>query len=451
MVNDVRELLHGAVASPPQDATDLGTVLASGRRRVRRRRRVVAAGVAAVAAVSVGSTALSLQGADDPDRVANRTVPTPDGPVLGLADAGTAQEGTDYDVLSSYTNGDLDTANGQYYDGVTDDGLILFRDGPHGPENATRYALLDPDTGAEDWLPASGITEQVLPVLLDADRLVLLAVAVADPADELAGRLQAHVFDRDTRSWSTLTWADLPDVSDAWSAVPGPDGRLFIGVPATDPGPPPGGWPTGPDGEADDSGAEGEDHDLWSVSLTDRSDVRDEGLRYGELAFTDEAMVWTATSNGTNDRIHVRDLATGAERDFDPRSGERCNLLGFGAIEDRIVLSQYCGTYDDGRDDRVQVLTTDGRPVTTIQGDGIGGHVAGGFVQVTSHDRELPGTFVYEPGTGRFVRVSEGVSSWSLGGPTPAGLLLWDTPYGTASDPKEPVPGATQWLVRWRS
>ena len=62
------------------------------------------------------------------------------------------------------------------------------------------------------------------------------------------------------------------------------------------------------------------------------------------------------------------------------------------------------------------------------------------------------GSYVYEPDSGRFVRVSDGVSSYALGGgPLPDGYLMWDTPVGKASDPQEPIPGATQWLVRWRS
>ncbi len=38
-------------------------------------------------------------------------------------------EGADYRVLASHTNDNLNRGNGQYLDGVTDDGLVLFRDG----------------------------------------------------------------------------------------------------------------------------------------------------------------------------------------------------------------------------------------------------------------------------------------------------------------------------------
>ena len=62
-------------------------------------------------------------------------------------------EGRDYRVLASYTNENLDRDNGQYFDGVTDDGLILFRDGPRIGPARPRFALMDPATGEKDWLP----------------------------------------------------------------------------------------------------------------------------------------------------------------------------------------------------------------------------------------------------------------------------------------------------------
>lgn len=448
MVNELRDLMQQLVATPPEADGDLGAVLTAGRSRVRRRRRGLAAVVAAAATVAALAGAGILAGDDSgDDRVANQTVPRPEGPVLRVGDATAAVEGTDYDVLASYTNKDLDAANGQYYDGITDDGLILFRDGPHGPENRTRYALLDPATGEKDWLPAFDGQGQVFPVALGAERLVLVALQ----GMEEAGRLTANVYDRLAGRWTTMTWTGLPELTMSRLPKLGADGRLYVGVPATEGSPPPGGWPTGSDGEADDSGAEGDTYDLWSVSLDDPQDVRDERLRVGSFAFSDDALVWTDRTNGTNDRIHVRDLVTGEESDFDPRSGERCNVLSFGVAGDKIVVGQYCGDYDDGRDDRVQVLTMEGEPVTTVQGDGLGGSVSGDLVQVTSYAGRSAGTYVYEPDSGRFLRVSDGVSSYALGGLVPDGYLMWDTPVGEATDPQEPIPGATQWLVRWRS
>ena len=141
--------------------------------------------------------------------------------------------------------------------------------------------------------------------------------------------------------------------------------------------------------------------------------------------------------------VHVRDLATGEEHSFDPHAGEKCNLLSFGATGDRVVMGEYCGTYADGvRDDRVQILSTDGDQVVTIQDSGIDGGLAGAsnhLVTVTSYDGDRGGTYVYDLGTHRFLRVSDGIYKWGLGGPAPDGRFLWHTPVNHRH-------GATQWV-----
>ena len=364
-----------------------------------------------------------------PPDFASAGVPRPDAPTLRLADAVAAAKGTDYRVLASYTNENLNRDNGQYFEGVTDDGLILFRDGPRMDQLRPRFALMDPATGEKDWLPDLDIGQvQTWPLELGEDRLVLLGAEGGMKVE-----LVAYVFDRERRQWATMTWPDLPAVEDPFGAVVGPDDRLYVPVPATQGQPPEGGWPVGPDGEADDADAEGDTYRLWSASLTDRSDVRDEGLTVGSLAFTDHSMVWTDSSNGDSGRVHVRNLETGEEHAFDPRSGEKCNLLSFGATDDRIVMGEYCGTYEGGvRDDRVQVLDTDGDQVVTLQGSGIEGEltsVAGdGLVTVTSYEPDGAGTYIYDLDSGRFLRITEDVSSWSTSGPTQEGQFLWNTP-----------------------
>jgi hypothetical protein len=170
--------------------------------------------------------------------------------------------------------------------------------------------------------------------------------------------------------------------------------------------------------------------------------VRDERLTLGDLAFTDETMVWTDATNGDSGRVHVRDLDTGEERVFDPASGERCNLLSFGATDEHVVMGQYCGTYEGGvRDDRVQVVTTDGDQVVTLQDSSIDGLLATGtdVVTVTSYERAQSGTFVYDLDTGRFLRVSDAVSPWITSGPSPERQFLWNTPVNGRK-------GATQHL-----
>jgi hypothetical protein len=428
MVNDLRELLRGDVASPPHDNLDLGAVLAGGRRRVRRRRLAVLGGTALATAVVVATGSLASLNGGPPD-FASAGVPKPDAPTLRLADAVAAAEGTDFRVLASYTNENLNRDNGQYFEGVTDDGLILFRDGPRMDQLRPRFALMDPATGDKDWLPDLDIGQvQTWPIELGGDRLVLTGVRGG-----IVGKLVAYVFDRERRQWATMTWPDLPALEDPFGAVVGPDDRLYVPVPDTQGQPPEGGWPVGPGGEAEDADAEGDTFRLWSVSLTDRTDVRDEGLTVGSLAFADHSMVWTDASNGDSGRVHVRNLETGEEHAFDPHSGEKCNLLSFGATDDRIVMGEYCGTYEGGvRDDRVQVLDTNGDQVVTLQGSGIEGEltsVAGdGLVTVTAYESDGAGTYIYDLDSGRFLRITEDVSQWSTSGPTQEGQFLWNTP-----------------------
>ncbi len=444
MVNDLKHLMRENVADPPPEHLDLAGVVEAGRRRVRRRRSWAASGAAALLVAGAVTATAVLPTAPDRGAAPADRPPVADGTVLTLADATQAVEGRDYRVLASYTNEDLDSANGQYFDGVTDDGLILFRDGPSGQSNRIRLALKDPATGAEDWLPDPPTGgEQTWPVELGTDRLVLTTGDYGD-GDGLSASLVAHVFDRATREWSTVEWPGLPRLEFP-SAVPGPDGRLYVQVPATQGQTPEGGWPTDSSGEADDSDAEGDTFRLWSVGLDDPADVRDEGLTVGALAFTEDAMVWTDSTNGAAGRVHVRDLATGAEQDFDPQLGERCNLLGFGVSGDRIVMSQYCGTFAGGvRDDRVQVLTTDGTQVATIQDSSIDGLLSGGggpgnAVVVSAYEGDRAGEYVYDLDTGRLLRVSDSVSSFGVGGPTPDGRFLW---HAAVNHRK----GATQYL-----
>lgn len=439
MVNDLKRLLRANVEHTPSGDVDVAEVMRVGRQRRTRRRRSAAGVGAAVAVGLVGGAALTGIGPGtgaDSSGAADQ-MPTPDAPSVQLADAEPAVEGTDYRVLASYTNDNLNRGNGQYFDGVTTDGKILFRDGPRAEQLWPRFALMDPATGEKDWLPNLDVGQtQTWPVELGTDRLVL--AAVGRPRDGLT----AYVFDRTTRQWSTAQWPTLPKV-DFPRVVMGPEGRLYVLTPETQGQPPEGGWPIGPGGEADDADADGDTFHLWSVSLTDSGDVRDEQLSVGDVAFTDSAMVWTDSSNGAAGMVHVRDLTTGEETSFDPNTGEKCNLLSFGATGDRIMMSQYCGTYADGvRDDRVQILSTDGEQVVTLQDSGIAGWLpAGGdVVNVSVFHGKQSGTYTYDLATDRFLRISDAISPWGLGGP--AGnerQVLWHTPVNDRN-------GATQWL-----
>jgi hypothetical protein len=430
MVNELRDLRRENVASPPYDNdTDLSTVLRATRRRVRRRLTVV--GVAAVASLAAGGVTSSLL--PSPPELDAGGIPAPDAPTLHLSEAQEAVEGDDYRVLASRTDHNLERDNGAYFDGVTQDGLILFRDGPSLDQPRRRLALLDPATGDKDWLPDPPVSDhaQLWPVDLATKRLVLTGYGNPHRDDtSFAVELFALIYDRETGRWQRLEWPDLLTPVQPGSAALGPDGRLYVRLPATKGQPTPDGWRTGPDGEGYDADATGDSYRLWSVSLTDTSDIRDEGLRVGDFTFVDTSLVWTDATNGDSGLVHVRDLATGAEHAFDAHAGDRCNLLSFGASDARVVLGQYCGTYDDGRDDRVQVLTTDGQQVVTIQGSGLDGGLGGtgDVVTVTAYERGEAGTYLYDLGSDRFMRVSDGVSKFALGGPTSARRFLWDTP-----------------------
>ena len=412
MVNRLEELMRENVADPPPDPLDLTTLVAAGRRRVRARRAVASGGAAALVA-GVALTAVLVQ-PRGPEHSAANHPPKPDAPTVHLSEAVQAVEGRDYVVLSRYTNPEVDSVGVQYVYGVTDDGMVLFGDG-------YRLALVDPATDRKDWLPETPLASvQRVPVELGADRLVIATVG-----DGAAGRLVAHVYDRGSRRWSAISWPGLPRVETP-RAVMGPDGRLYVSVPVSAP-------VSGPVSAPASTGAGGTYH-LWSVSLSDPSDVRDEGLTVGDVIFTESSMLWTDSTHGPGGLVHVRDLASGAEHAFDPRAGARCILRSFGASDDRVALGEYCGTYDDQvRDDRVQVLTTAGNQVVTIQGSGIDGAVSGvgasgGLLALRSYGTGTAGTYVYDLVTDRFLRLSDAVSRHPLTAPAPDGSLVWDTP-----------------------
>lgn len=438
-MNDLHDLMRLHVSDPPPDHLWMDAILEAGRRRVRRRRAARAGGASLLVAGIVAVAAVTVSGAGDGGgtQVADGP-PTPDAPTIRLIDASQAIAGSDFTVLDSYTNKNLDFENGQYFDGTTDDGLVLFRDGPNATVAQTRLALLDPATGKKDWLPTSGIGQkQFWPAELSIDRLVLISYDItgvigADGATD--GTLTASVFDRSTRQWSTLSWPTLPSTGSATAGEVGPDGRLYVSVPAAQGQPPVGGWPKQIDGDAEDADADGDTYSLWSVSLTDPADARDEHVTVGSVAFTPTSMVWTDSTNGSAGRIHVRDLSTDEEISFDPHMGGRCNLLALSATSTRVILSQYCGTYTgEVRDDRVQILTTDGDQVVTLQDDGIGGSLTSSdgrsdLVSVTSYKPGQAGTYLYNLATDQLLRVSDAVSKFAVGGPTSNNLFLFHTP-----------------------
>lgn len=206
----------------------------------------------------------------------------------------------------------------------------------------------------------------------------------------------------------------------------GPDGRMYVAI-NTDVG------------AMTTINTDGLTGGLWSVSLTNPADVRDEDQIVGAFAIDGDHLVWSERSNGISNRLTVRDLETGEETSFDPQSGTHCILYHLGVDDDRIVLSQECGTQDDVTDGRVQVVSMTGEPVVTIQDDSIQGYAdGGGHVLIFADRRGSTGVYSYDLTTGDFVRLSTSTapSGYDRYGPVIDGYLLWSEgyrgPYGSA-------------------
>ncbi len=89
-------------------------------------------------------------------------------------------------------------------------------------------------------------------------------------------------------------------------------------------------------------------------------------------------------------------------------------------------------------------MTTDGSPVVTVRDDGaeLAGSTDAGLV-VRSYNQRRGGTFVFEYATGRWVRISQATSRFSMEAPWTGDLFIWDTPVNNGH-------GATQWLGQLR-
>ncbi len=419
MAQDLREMLRASTDSAPTDPTDLGMVLAAGRRRVRRRRVTasVAVAVMTAAAVAVPTLLPRLGGAD----------PGPAGPVqpvgrvVHLSSAVDAKPGRDYTVLTSLRTGDLDQENGTALGPLTDDGRVVVQDGPHGIGNVSRWGLLDPATERTDWFPA--IRQKDGPqslVGVDGNRLVMTTDLYDAPL------LTLWTLDRATREWTRIE----VDVSgsglslDTLGGMTVDRGRFYFAV-RTD-------------------GRSLEQSRLWSASLTGTHTARDEGFDVGTFDVDDGVVVYMRYDNRPTSEMHVRDLATGKDERFDSRSGRHCNQLGLQRIGENVALWQYCGTHHGVRDDRAQVVTLAGEPVVTVQDDDLDPAGMGTrFVSVTSHRDGHAGTYVWDLKRDRLLRLSDGFSRFAGGEDASGDRLLWSTPVLQGK-------GRTMWVADLR-
>lgn len=412
MVNELRTMLHDTVRVAPADATDARDILAAARGRVRRRRVTVALGAAALA-VTVGATPalLGALGGHTGTTGATASGTPPVGPVMHVADATPAVEGRDYEVLTTLVNENLEIGNGKYFDGVTEDGRIVVQDGPHDVENRIRWGLLDPRTEKTQWLPETpdGAAHPQFLLQGTAENLVFLA-EVSKP-----GALVVWTYDRTSDRWEqhlidvTASGMNWENSSPAGSRI-GPGDRLYFGVTI---------------------GGRLVQSRLWSVPLDGEggaAELRREAV-VGDWDIDGDELTFTESTNRPSSIIHVRNLTTGEERSFDAQSGSSCNALGLDQVGERIALAQFCGDTPEGRDDRVQIITTDGEPVVTLQDDGLDlASATDRFVTVRSYAEDGSGAYAYELGTGRFLRLGEGHVRYADSHVGRDDLLTWSTP-----------------------
>lgn len=414
MVNDLRDLMRSSALGAPSDDVDVVSVVATGRRRVRTRRRVLGAGGATLAAAAVvGAVVLAGGPSGDTDAAGQRQgMPPSVGTVVRLSDARPAVEGVDYDLLTTHVVKDLESEPSAHVTGVTNDGkLVLAETNTSAP---ARVTLIDPSTGVRDKLPRGPVSQAVE---LGEERLVFTALAISDGAGDYRA---ATVFDRTTRTWSRVTWPGLPP-ADAYVydvVGMGPDDRVYLSISR-------GETPRAPE--------------LWSASLTDPTDVRNEGLPGAYIDLTDGVLTWTDSYESPTGALHVRDLATGEQIELDVPGGDVCDTL-VDRRGDLIALTQRCGD-DGGPDDRVVILDASGEPLATIRGSGFGkAWIVGSGVVLQSGD-----TYFYDTDSGELVLLDRRDPLWNDVEPVPDGLVLWGT------SPRDPNDySGTFHLARWR-
>ena len=417
--HDLSALVRDHVTSGEPPFPPPHGVLDRGRRRLRRRRSAAFAtgGLAVTLAVAAAAT---LPGGSGPDPASDGLV----GPVITLDDAQPATEGVDYRVLATRERGNGNGAS-QRFAGITDDGLAVVVDRSDTSGEPTRIGLLDPDGDHLEWLPG-GRQRVYEPMALTEDRLVFRESHWSER------RLAVRVFDRTAGTWTTLRWPALPRAQSYGGAVH--DGRLYTKL-------------------YTDRGRHA--MELWSVSLDDTSDVRDEGLDVDEFDITGDELTWVGSEAAADRPVHVRDLRTGDEHVVEPPMGDDCGIVQLERVGDSLLLSQGCGPVGD--ETRLQVVTTAGDPVVTVRGDGAGANVAdGGRVAVISGGEGGP--FVLDPATGELWKVGARMSWWTRGGPVPDGspFTTWTTTtwvWEGGPGPDEPdgddVYTDTEWLVEW--
>lgn len=409
MVNELRSLLQDSSDNPPPYLDfDAASIVRSGRSRVRRRRATMigAAGLAAAAVVAFSTLALDQDPKADPARPTG-PVTEPVGQVLTLSDATSADLDPVY--RSVFDADDFD--NARLVDGVSDDGQAVVRDA----KNMSTLALVDLASGTEEPLPDVGGKENRLLEASD-ERLVFSSLKTSQQTRQ--SEVGVSILDRSSATWSQVTWPDLPAGQLLGIGI-GSDDRLYVALNS--------------DAAGVEDSFDGTTGALWSASLTDAGDVRDEDRVVGAMAVDGNHLVWGEASQGISNRLTVRDLDSGDESSFDPRSGAYCTQTGLGVDADRIVMSQDCVAQDGASDRRIQVVSLTGDPVTTIQDASIEGYPDhGGHAIIIADGSDNAGVYAYDLAAGDLLRLSTTVPDFALPvpGPVGEGYLLWPEGQG---------------------
>lgn len=262
MSTELRTALRDAVSAPPSYGPDVASIVDAGVRRVRRRARV-ATGTCAALVVAILVTAGVVSGPHpDPDPQPAKVVR------LDLERA----EPLRLDVLATTRAAVGGRIVGPLvrtrFEAVTDDGLVLVNR-HRRTSHPLELGLLDPASGATDWLPPPGVDNRELQVVdLTSERLVLVTRSGG------AYGYVILVFDRAARTWQRSE-VQLPsgvEVHFGPQLALNPDDRLYLGS-MFEGQPDPVGW--------------------WSAPLTDDSpDLHAEPeLEGASVAWGDDVMV----------------------------------------------------------------------------------------------------------------------------------------------------------------
>jgi hypothetical protein len=390
-MNDLDTLLRAATDQAPPGHIDPETLVRAGRSRVRRRRALT--GVAVVAVVGMlGSVATLAAGGPD----ATRQPSAGPSQTLTLGDAVDAVSGTDYQVLRTFTAHSTDKAmTGQFVRGVLPDGTIVLQSYPDGIDGASRVILVgaggtrtvDGPTSLENYLGATAHS------LVFSD-----------------GRLGFWLLDLQTLRWSSALKGQDYDSNvsgQPLTATTDRPGQVFLEASKV---------------------ADERSRKIFSVDL-DRRAVA-ELTKGGDVAASGDHVAWTSTYDAPNDRVVVRDLASGKDTSFDPRTGN-CDQKDLGISADRVVVMVNCA--DAGAEqtetdvvDRIDVFDLAGRPLAQITGDELGPvRMTDRFLTISSWKKGQAGTYTYDLDTGRFLKVEASMSGLTGGETGNGSTLVW--------------------------